>query len=230
MEYQGKYKPIELPEQPIKTIEGDSGRYYVYSGDRVYPSVTTILSKFPNEYLKSWIENTPENIRKSKMQKGALRGNKLHSMVESYLKGEKLRPDPLTKERFLSIKKHLDRITVIHAQEEAWFSDRLKIAGRIDCIGIFDDKLSIIDFKTASRAKDDIQSYYEQETAYALMLEDTSGIKIEQIVTIMAIDESPVSQLFIEKPENFIQSIEKKVEEFYEIYENSCDSGGCDIT
>ena len=39
------------------------------------------------------------------------------------------------------------------ALEAPLFSRELKMAGRVDCVGIFENRLSIIDFKTSSKFK-----------------------------------------------------------------------------
>ena len=52
---------------------------------------------------------------------------------------------------FKGIKTVLDEITPIALK--TLYSDHLKMAGRVDCIGILDGALSIIDFKTSSKYK-----------------------------------------------------------------------------
>jgi genome maintenance exonuclease 1 len=54
----------------------------------------------------------------------------------------------------------------------------------------FDGKLAIIDIKTSSRVKtaEDIESYFMQEAAYAIMFEERTGIPVTRLVTIMTVD------------------------------------------
>lgn len=82
----------------------------------------------------------------------------------------------------------IDRIDNIVIQEAPLYSDYLKTAGRVDCIGEYEGKLSIIDFKTAEKEKDEdhVQHYYMQTAAYAIMFEERTGIPIENLVLIVA--------------------------------------------
>ena len=67
-------------------------------------------------------------------------------------------------------------------------------------------KLSVIDFKTSLREKDEnwIRDYFLQGTAYALMYEELTGVPIEQIVIIIASDGSPTPQVFVKDKEEYI--------------------------
>jgi len=122
---------------------------------------------------------------------------------------------PDAKEMFHSLVPLLDRIDNIHYQEQALWSEQLGLAGRVDCIAEYDGVLSVIDFKTSKRIKtrDKILDYFWQECAYALMYEELVGKPINQLVTIMAVDnEQPL--LFIEKTEDHIEGLVKAIQ-FY---------------
>ena len=79
------------------------------------------------------------------------------------------------------------------------------MAGRVDCIGEFDGKLSVIDFKTSKRVKkkEDIDDYFAQCTAYSMMYEELVGQPIDQLVIIMAVEDSE-PLVFVEKTEEYI--------------------------
>ena len=63
------------------------------------------------------------------------------------------------------------------------YSHELQMAGRVDCIGIANDSLAIIDFKSSSKPKQDYmaEAWYLQMTAYAIMVEELTGHAIEEI-------------------------------------------------
>jgi chaperonin GroEL (HSP60 family) len=84
----------------------------------------------------------------------------------------------------------------------------LGMAGRVDCIGEFDGVLSVIDFKTSKRIKkkEDIDNYFAQCVAYACMYEELIGKGIDQIVIIMAVEDSE-PLLFIEKTEDHLNTL-----------------------
>ena len=86
------------------------------------------------------------------------------------------------------------------------YSHHLKVAGRVDCIAEYDGKLSIIDFKTSSKLKEEswIKGYFMQCSAYAVMYEERTGIPVSQIVIMIAV-ESEHPQVFIKKRNDYIK-------------------------
>jgi genome maintenance exonuclease 1 len=102
----------------------------------------------------------------------------------------------------------MHHINNIYYIEHALWSEQIGLAGRVDLIAEWDGVLSVIDFKTSKRvkSKDDIQDYFWQECAYALMMEELTGIAVNQLVTVMAVqDENPL--IFIEKTEDHIEGL-----------------------
>ena len=88
-----------------------------------------------------------------------------------------------------------ERISVIYEQECPLYSKYLGVAGRVDCVGVFDGVPSIIDFKTSRKLKkrEWVTNYFQQEAAYAIMWEERTGMPITNLVTIMDVDnEQPV--------------------------------------
>ena len=77
--------------------------------------------------------------------------------------------------------KVLSNISDIHAQECGLYSDKYKVAGRVDCIAEYNGVLSIIDFKTSTKERNDDwnENYYIQCSAYAEMYEERTGTEIE---------------------------------------------------
>ena len=126
---------------------------------------------------------------------------------ENYLNNE-LSFDEYTPDNvvmFKTIQPILDEIELVYGQERALFSNHLRTAGRVDCIGKFRGKNHIIDFKTSSKPKKEewIDNYFMQCSAYSVMWEEMSGIPIPYIAIIIAVaDEVP--QVFIEHRDNWI--------------------------
>ena len=112
-------------------------------------------------------------------------------MVEHYLKNEDINKIdnvlPSTKFLFLQSKELLDRIDNIHALEKSLYSDYFGLAGRVDCIAEYDGELAVIDFKTSTKIKPEewIENYFVQETAYACMYYEMTGIPVKKLITIM---------------------------------------------
>jgi genome maintenance exonuclease 1 len=100
------------------------------------------------------------------------------------------------------------------------YSKKLTIAGQVDCIGEYNGKLSVIDFKTANkeRKEDWIENYFLQTTAYAIMYEELFGKPIEQIVILLAGEDGTVASYIKDKKE-YMPMLEKAIQEFYKYYE-----------
>ena len=64
----------------------------------------------------------------------------------------------------------------------------MKLAGRVDCIAEYKGELAIIDFKTSTKEKREewIHDYFAQETAYAIMFQELTGLMPKKLVTIIA--------------------------------------------
>ena len=87
------------------------------------------------------------------------------------------------------------------------------MAGRVDCIAEYEGVLSVIDFKTSRKVKshEDIEDYFWQTSAYALMYEELVGIPIHDLVIIMAVeDNKPL--IFKQKTEDHIDGLVKAID------------------
>ena len=120
------------------------------------------------------------------------------------------------KEMFFKIKPIIDeKLGDVYSQEQALYSHKLRIAGRVDLIGMWNGKLSVIDFKTSARQKEEsyIQNYFMQCTAYALMFSELTGMWIDDIVVLIATGEGE-AQLF----ERQIHDYRKPLMEYIDKY------------
>ena len=79
----------------------------------------------------------------------------------------------------------------------------------------FDGKPSIIDFKTSRKTKKKswIENYFIQESAYAIMWEERTGMPITQLVTIISVDNED-SQVFIEHRDNWDTKLLETIDEY----------------
>jgi genome maintenance exonuclease 1 len=198
---------IEIPE--IKTENINGGRYYVTPTGVKYPSITTVLSILSKKAIMEWRKRVGAEEANKISTKAARRGTNVHQMCEDYLNNKEYitnKTMPVDKEMFGTLKPILDeRINNIHTQEATLYSDYLGVAGRVDCIAEFDGRLSVIDFKTSRKLKKKewISNYFQQASAYCVMYEERTGIPIDQIVILIAVDEEE-PQVFIEKRDNHI--------------------------
>jgi genome maintenance exonuclease 1 len=199
----------DYPKLERKTST-DGSRVYETPSGRAYPSVTTVTGLHSKQGILEWRKRVGEAEANRISGKASARGTRIHTLCESYLRGESTEPDIFDKEMFDSIKAWLDDINNIHALEDPLYSDYLQVAGTVDCIADFQGKLSVIDFKTSSKPKDrdDIHNYFMQTAAYAVAFEERTGIPIGRLVIIMAVDNDD-PRLFIEKRDNWIGGFRK---------------------
>jgi genome maintenance exonuclease 1 len=193
-------RPVPVLEQI--TAEDGSRLYATPDGNR-YPSVTTILADQGKEAIDAWRARVGVDEAKRISLRATTRGTRLHSYAEHYLNNVSDfldANDLISKELFHSFQPILEPINNIHCQETRLYSHYLKLAGTVDCIGEYNGRLSIIDFKTASKPKqkDWIKSYFMQCAAYAIMYEEMTGIPVPQLVVLIAVEDSE-PQIFIEK-------------------------------
>lgn len=184
--------PVQLPE--IESIDKDGQRVYPISEGVQYYSITTITSFQKAAFFKEWRQRVGAEVADRKTARATGRGTAFHSIVEAYLKNEPIDPvttAPLPYTLFQVAKPALNRINNIHVLEGALYSDYLRVAGRVDCIAEFDGELAVIDFKTSDKEKKEewIENYFVQETAYAVMFYERTGLQPKKIVTIIATEE-----------------------------------------
>ena len=218
------FKFIELDKSVLPKTKGkriDGFRFYDINGKN-YPSITTVLGIRKTEQLKGWREKIGENVANWEMGRAARRGKSFHTLVEQYLKGEtpSIR-DVLPLGLFKLLKPYIDQIDNIHLLEAIMYSKKLTVAGQVDCVSEYNGKLSVIDFKTANkeRQEDWIDNYFLQTTAYAHMYEETFGTPIEQIVILIA-SEDGTTQAFIKNKADYEKELGKAIQGFYKYYED----------
>jgi genome maintenance exonuclease 1 len=218
----GLIEPIEM-----NTVMIGGRRYYNTPTGNKHKSVTTVISNNAKkqEVLAKWRERVGKAKAQQISSRAATRGNRYHKLAENYMNNEHddtlYREYPLVWIMFDSSRKILDNINNIYLQEAALYSDFLGIAGRVDCIAEYNGVLSIIDFKTSAEEKKEeyLYDYYVQETAYACMLQELYGLKVKQLVTIIACENGdtqvsiqPVRKEYFIKLQEYIREYEEKYE------------------
>ena len=207
-----------FPNLKAKTTE--QGRRYFVEGN-AYPSVTTVIGEMKKKSIMEWRRKVGEEEANAISKRATTRGNKCHKLAEDYLSNKPLdryRDDVLSLGLFHQIRPYIDKINNIHALEESLYSHTLKLAGRVDCIAEYDNELAIIDFKTSTKYKREewIQDYFSQETAYAIMFQELTGLKVKQLVTIIAV-ETGTPQVFVKKD---ILTYVPKLKEYIDYYKD----------
>lgn len=217
--------------QELLHKEGENGRFYQRPDGLWVPSVTTVLGKFKSPGLKKWQDRVGEEEATRIKNVAARRGTIFHEFCERFLKFHQGQGDgywkfltdmmPDMKEATIKVEPYLWRISNIQCQEACLYSSKFKIAGRVDCIGHYNGKLSIIDFKTSLTTKNEewIQNYFEQESIYDLMYYEMTTCLAPQIVTIITSLHDNEVQVFIKNPKDHIDSAIEKIQNYEKLYD-----------
>ena len=197
----------------------DGSRVYKTPSGRAYPSVTTVTGLHSKASIMEWRKRVGEEEANRISSRAANRGTRIHQLCEDFLRTGIAEPDIFDAEMFTSLKPFLNRIDNIHCLETPLYSDHLQVAGTVDCIAEFDGRLSVIDFKTASRLKDrdDIHNYFMQTSAYAVAFEELTRIPVSRMVILMGVDnENPL--VFTERRDDWIGGFKEMREAYAKIY------------
>ena len=217
--------PVELPA--ITATNKNGVRLYETPEGNKYPSITTVLSVRNKKGLMEWRKRVGNDVANHISRTAAARGTKVHHMCEDYLnnvesdwpdKWEKHKKDFLPYCLFNRLKEEaLSNMDNIYAQEAGLYSDKYKVAGRVDCIAEYKGTLSIIDFKTSTKEKNDEwnENYYIQASAYAEMFGERTGIEISQIV-ILVVTEDGTVQEFIKDKQEYLNRLSETIKTWSE--------------
>ena len=213
---------VPLKEIDVEPVSENGVRFYPIPGaDKYYPSVTSITSFKNAAFFAGWRKKIGETEANRITARATQRGTVFHSMAEDYFKDDLntdryLANNPLSVRMFQSAKTTLDRIDNIHCLETFLYSHYLGLAGRVDCIAEFDGELAVIDFKTSTKEKkeDWVEHYFVQETAYAAMFLERSGIEVKKIVTLIAVEDGSIQVFQKYNLDDYLQLLKSYIEEF----------------
>tara|TARA_B100000949_G_C14180877_1_gene407434 strand:+ start:93 stop:821 length:729 start_codon:yes stop_codon:yes gene_type:complete len=218
------HKAVKLPNLVTTTL--NKKRFYCTPKGAMLPSITTVLSLRKKEGLIEWRKRVGDDVANYISGNAVRRGIKIHEMCEDYLNN--MHDDALfetyEKEHFLYwclFKQLRDQalcdIDNIYAQEVGLYSDKYKVAGRVDCIAEYNGVLSVIDFKTSTRERTDDwnENYYIQGAAYAEMFEERTDIEVNQIV-ILVVTEDGTVQKFVKNKYPFLELLVESVTKWEE--------------
>jgi genome maintenance exonuclease 1 len=207
------------PEIPkIKQVNIDGIRHYD-TPDGTLISITSLLKNYTPQGILDWRKSVGEEVANEVMRAATDRGSKVHQIIENCLSNK---PETdlvgnygeLAARMFSQIIPALDKIDNIRALETGLYSARLGIAGRADCIAEYDKQPTVIDFKTATRKRDEInETYLVQATFYSIAWEELTGEKIGQIA-ILTTTEAGELDVHIDKPSNHVERLEEMIKEY----------------
>ena len=213
-----KHDEVSVPELSTKNI--NRKRFYQTPEGKLYPSITTVLQKRKMAGLMEWRKSVGDDVANYIARTAAHRGTKVHHMCEDFLNNNF--DEEVHKKNFLpyvlfgQLKPVLmQKVNNILAQECGLYTDKYRVAGRVDCIAEYNGVKSIIDFKTSRKERNDEwnESYYIQASAYAEMFEERTGTEINQIV-ILVVTEDGVVQEFVKTKDEYLPKLIEAIDDF----------------
>lgn len=211
------HEKIDIGYDDLVADTQPSGRTYIDPDGNRYPSITTVLSILNEEELAAWRKRVGDAEANKIGNRAAARGTQVHNIIEKYLLNEDITDYlPYVRQSLNNIRPILDEhITTIYGLEVPLYSRHLGVAGRCDCIALFDGVPTIVDFKTSRRPKkhEKIPNYFAQMAGYAVMWEERTGMPITNTVIIMDVDDhEPI--IFREHRDNHIQLLIDTIKEY----------------
>lgn len=203
--------------------ERDGAHHYTTPAKTKTVGITTILGATKpledSEKLADWKRSTDDRWKSASnyiFKTSGPIGTDTHSMCEAYLKEEDYTPKyTISRGHFENLKGYLSKIDNIRVLESRIYSEKLGIAGTVDCVAEYNGILSIIDFKTkrSNRKEEWMFDVFLQATAYSLMWAEITGEKIKQIVILVS-TEVNTSQIFIKDPTDYTNSLKERIEKY----------------
>ena len=201
---------FEYPK--LERVDTDIGRHYLDSDNKPVPSVTTVLSgtSKSKDGLIQWRNRVGDKEADRIIKQSTDIGTAVHEAIEKFLNKEDWDDFDNSSDQILAksisnkfIRDALNGITEIWGLEVGLILDNL-YAGTADCVGLYKDIPTLIDFKTAKKIKkrDWIEDYFLQGCAYANAHNVMFGTDIQQIVILM-VDRNLIFQEYIVRPTEF---------------------------
>ena len=215
------------PKSTRSIVNGS--RHYNLGGSNL-PSVTSILKATQSEEDKAAIDAWKERVGHKEAERikneASSRGSSMHSYIEQFLLG-KFNLDLLDEEN-KSKKMAVEIIDngLKNKLTEIWGAEATvyypgKYAGTADCIGVYEGKETILDFKQSNKPKKEeyIEDYFLQIGAYSLAHNTVYNSKITQGVILICTVDRLFQDFKIEENElkNYQNKFLEKVELFYQI-------------
>ena len=216
---------FNYPKSSRSIISGS--RHYSLDGSNL-PSVTTILKATQSEEDKAAIAAWKERVGHAEAERikneASSRGSTMHSYLEQFILG-KMNLDLLEEEnQSKSMAEEIIDNGLKGKLNEVWGAEATvyypgKYAGTADCIGVYEGRETILDFKQSNKPKKEeyIEDYFLQLGAYSLAHNTVYNSNITQGVILLCTVDRLFQDFKIEGNEliNFQNKFLERVEQFY---------------
>ena len=222
MQWNRKY---DYPKSSRATVDGIR-RYLL--GEEKLPSVTSILDVTKSDEdkaaLANWRERTGYKEAEAITKAASSRGSQMHNYLESYLLGRENLSFFDDNEQYKLMAKEIIDHGLKNRLEEIWgvectlyYPD--KYAGTADCVGVYEGRETIIDFKQSNKPKKEewISEYFLQLSAYSLAHDKVYGSNITQGVILLCTKDNIFQRFIINGNtlKDYQNQFLEKVEQFY---------------
>ena len=221
-------KKFNYPSSTRALIQGK--RHYSLDGSNL-PSVTTILSATKSEEDKAALAAWKERVGKLEADRikkeASSRGSSIHKFIEEFLHG-KLNQDLIDDNNHS--KKMAEEIIdngLKNKLTEVWGAEATlyypnKYAGTADCIGVYEGRETILDFKQSNKPKkkEYIEDYFLHIGACSLAHNTVYNSNITQGVVLMCTVDRLFQDFKIEGNEllDYQNKFLERVEKFYNLF------------
>ena len=181
----------------LKRKSVDGRRMYSSPDGLAVPSVTTILAKTKPEQakkaLREWKKRVGETKAAEITKEAAGRGTRMHAYLEQYVKEDRIDEpgsNPYSQQSHkmanIIVEQGLCNATEFWGTEVPLYFPQV-YAGTTDCLGVYNGKPAILDFKQTNKPKKTewIGDYFMQLCAYAAAHNEVHGTDIQQGVILM---------------------------------------------
>jgi ATP-dependent exoDNAse (exonuclease V) beta subunit len=222
----------------VQNIDKPDGRVYD-TPVGLFPSITTVLGATANKiWLQRWIDSIGEEeankIKEAAAERGTILHNYLERLYEEYeaptkeqarnfidssgLNSEK----PFIQKMTVELIKHMlvNNFRSISQEFVVW-DEELKVAGRCDGVGYWNDNLVVIDYKTSRKKKSvsQIKDYYLQATFYCTAHNKMFDKKVNSFIILMAVEDGS-SVVFRGSPVHYLPELKYRIKSFYDQKKN----------
>ena len=218
-------KQFNYPKSMRSIINGS--RHYAVNEEKL-PSVTSILSATKSEEDKAaimaWKKRVGQDESERIKTEASVRGTSMHSFLEQYLLGklnmQLIEENNKVKEMAQEIIENgiKEKLTEIWRVEATLYYPN-KYAGTTDCVGIYQGRETIIDFKQSNKLKKEeyIEEYYLQLGAYSLAHDIVYKTKITQGVVLLCTVDNFFQRFMIDgnRLKDYQNKFLERVEQYY---------------
>jgi CRISPR/Cas system-associated exonuclease Cas4 (RecB family) len=216
----------------VKNIDSPTGRVYD-TPEGIFPSITTVLGATANKaWLDKWIASVGEEEATRIKEEAAARGTILHNYLEDFYRENSKPTKEQAKAYIATLKPEKEFIKgmVVNilsyqlankfeslAQEFVVWDNELKVAGRCDGVGFWNEEFVVIDYKSSRKLKtvSQVKDYYLQATFYCIAHNKLFSRQTNKFVILLA-SEDGKSQIFTGNAKAHIPELRMRIKSFYD--------------